>query len=155
MIGKLDIIIGSEVHTLDPDEELKLSEETINEDLKSQPARYAFYAVMQEAAEGEVADSKLNLETTEAALDDVFRTEAAKANTKITEANISNKIKLNEEYTAAVIALNKAKKQAGTLRAIKEAFNHRKDCLISLGSMMRAQCDPEIFINMEERRKKS
>ena len=151
MIGKLDIIIGSEVHTLDPDEELKLSEETINEDLKSQPARYAFYAVMQEAAEGEVADAKLNLDATEAALDDAFRTEAAKTSTKITEANISNKIKLDEEYTAAVIALNKAKKQAGTLRAIKEAFVHRKDMLVTLASNMRAQADPEIFINMRKK----
>jgi len=151
VIGKLDIIIGSEVHTLDPDEELKLSEETINEDLKSQPARYAFYAVMQEAAEGEVADAKLNLDATEAALDDAFRTEAAKTSTKITEANISNKIKLDEEYTAAVIALNKAKKQAGTLRAIKEAFVHRKDMLVTLASNMRAQADPEIFINMRKK----
>lgn len=150
MIGKLTLVLGDAVHELNPDDELKLAEETINDDLKNQPALYAFYAVMHEAAESELADCKLALETVEALVDEKIRVGFAAAGTKVTETMIANKVHLEEEYQNAVIALNKAKAQSGKLRAIKEAFVHRKDMLVTLASNMRAQADPEIFIKKEE-----
>jgi len=154
MIGKLTIVLGDEVQELNPDAELKLAEETINDDLKNQPALYAFYAVLQEAADSELADRKLAMETMEAVLDEHIRAEALTAGTKVTETMIGSKIRLNEDYQASIIALNQAKAQAGKLRAIKEAFVHRKDMLVTLASNMRAQADPEIFIKKEQFRNK-
>jgi hypothetical protein len=155
MIEKLTIVLGDEVQELNPDAELKLSEEDINENLKNQPSLYAFYAVMYEAAESELADRKFALETLEAVLDEHVRAEAATAGTKVTETMIANRIRLNEDYQNAVIALNQAKAQSGKLRAIKEAFVHRKDMLVTLASNMRAQADPEIFIKKEQFKNKS
>jgi hypothetical protein len=43
-----------------------------------------------------------------------------------------------------------AKKIVGILRAVKEAFQHRKECAIALASNMRVQSDPEIFIKKKE-----
>lgn len=154
MIGKLEIVIGDQTHVLDPDTELTLDEEGINEYLKNQPSLYAFYAVMQEAADAQVAEAKLHLETLEATLDDAFRTEAAKSGTKITETLLANRIKVNDDYIASVIALNEAKRQVGQLRAIKDAFVHRKDMLVTLASNMRAQQDPEIFISRQKYKEK-
>jgi len=155
MIEKLTVVLGDEIQELNPDAELKLAEETINDDLKNQPSLYAFYAVMHEAAEAVVADRKLSLETLEAMLDETVRAEAATAGTKVTETMIVNRIRLKEDYLDAVIALNKAKAQSGKLRAIKDAFVHRKDMLVTLASNMRAQADPEIFIKKEQFKNRS
>ena len=153
MIGKLEIVIGDQTHSLDPDEELKMAEETINDDLKNQPSLYAFYAVMQEAAESELAECKLAVETIEAALDDRLRSEALAASSKLTETQLANKIRLNDDFLNATVAYNKAKRQAGMLRAIKEAFVHRKDMLVTLASNMRAQADPSIYVRTQELKK--
>lgn len=153
MIGVLTIVIGDQTHELNPDVELHLAEETINDDLKNQPSLYAFYAVMHEAADAELAERKLTLETVEAIVDEKIRGEFTTSGTKATEALIANKVRLNDEYQAAVISYNEAKAQVGKLRAIRDAFVHRKDMLVTLASNMRVQADPEIFIKKQEFKK--
>jgi hypothetical protein len=153
MIGKIELVIGNQKQELDPDSELSISEETINDDLKNQPSLFAFYAVMQENMEADVAEKKLHLDALEAMLDEMYRTEAAKSGTKITETLLANKIHINQEYIDAASLLNKAKHEANVLRAIKEAFQHRKDMLITLASNMRAQFDPAICMNKEKYQK--
>lgn len=155
MIGTLTLVLGDQTHELNPDAELKLAEETINDDLKNQPSLFAFYAVMHEAAEAEVAECKLALETVEAMIDEKIRSEFVASGTKATEALISNRVRLDESYQESVIAYNRAKAQSGKLRAIKDAFIHRKDMLVTLASNMRSQADPEIFIRKEQLKSKA
>jgi len=150
----VSVRINGKIYELDYERELSCSEESINEDLKSQAPLFAWYAVMQELADEAAAEMKLALEITQARLGEKHRAALVAAGVKPTEAMVDAKVKLDEEYQSAVILRNDCDKNAGILRAIKEAFNHRKDCLISLASNMRCQSDPEIFIKKQEFREK-
>ena len=127
-------------------QELQVAEETINENLKDQPALFAFYAVLEEVAEAEYVEAKLRVEIVEAQLDYEYR----KTSEKVTENLIRNKIRCDDKYLSAVVAMNDAKKNTGILKAIKDSFSHRKEIVIALASNMRAQMDSEIFVKKQE-----
>jgi len=149
MKEKIRLKINEQEHELPYEEQLQCSEETINEDLQNQPSLFAWYAVLEELAEAELQEAKLALDLVEAELDAHYRSTLE----KVTETKISNKIKSSEEYIKAKVAVNEARKKVGILKAIREAFSHRKDMLIALASNMRAQADPEIFIRKEKVKK--
>lgn len=150
----VSIILEDDNYDLDYQKELKCSEETINEDLKNQPTMFAWYAVLQEMAAAAVSEAKLDLEVTEATLDGYFRDESVKKKIKLLEKDIFSKIKLHDDYLKARVAVNTAIKNAGILRAIKDAFAHRKEMVLALASNMRIQSDPDIFIKKQEHRRK-
>ena len=144
---KFNVKIEDRVFECDPETELKLDEVTINDDLKDQPSWYAWYASLQERAEAEYQMAKFALEITEAETDARIRITSEK---KPTEAQLKAMIVLDEDCQKARLAVIEAKKIVGILRAVKEAFQHRKECAIALASNMRAQADPEIFIKKEK-----
>lgn len=153
-LDKLVLIIGKETHELDPQNELRMSEDTINEDLKNQPSYYAFYAVLEEIAEGEYNSARLELDMLLATLDKLYRDKAANTpGSKLTETQLTNQIRLDSQFLEATTKVNENRKNYGVLRAIKESFSHRKDMLIALASNMRAQQDPEIYLKKQELKK--
>lgn len=143
----VEIVVGGKTHTIDYQKELKCSEETINDDLKDQPSYFAWYAVLSEIAQAEMAEAKSTLEMSEALLDEQIRKNAG--GDKVTETMIKNKIRLDPTYQAAQDNFATARKNVGILGAIKESFYHRKDILISLASNMRVQADPSIYIKKD------
>lgn len=149
----ITIIIDEKEYELDYTSELKCAEETINENLKEQPSLFAWYAVLQEMAEEALSHSKLALEMVEASLDASIRKKALKKKEKLTEKQILSSIQLHDDYIKARTAVIEAKKNAGTLKAIKDAFNHRKEMVLALASNMRAQGDAEIFVNKTKYKK--
>jgi len=144
----VEIVVGGKVHTIDYQKELKCSEETINDDLKDQPSFFAWYAVLSEIAQAEMAEAKTTLELAEASLDEQIRVDGKDA--KLTETMIKNRIRLDPTYQAAQENFATTRKNVGILGAIKESFYHRKDVLISLASNMRVQADPSIYIKKQE-----
>jgi len=134
--------VGGQVIEYDLAKELACSEDTINEDLKNQPSFFAYYAVLTEKAQSELAEAKAALELLEATLDAQFRSEE----TKTTETMIKNRIRLDKSYQEALEVFNTLKLNVGLLSAAKEAFYHRKDILISLASNMRAQMDASVYL---------
>jgi hypothetical protein len=132
-------------YDLNYERELQLEEDTINEDLKNQPSFYAYYAVLSEVAESVYSEKKLQLDLITAQLDEKYRKELSGA--KSTETMIRNKVVLDENYVGAMNEFNEAKRNVGFLEAIKRSFEHRKDCVIAFASNMRAQNDPNIFVN--------
>lgn len=150
-LGPITIVISeSQTVDLDYESELKLSEEEINAHLMNQPSLYVYYAVLEEMAEAAMAEVRLHLELTEAALDEKYRKEITVRGGKITEAMVSGAVRLDSEHIAAVSDYNQARKNVGILSAIKEAFRHRKDCLIALASNMRAQMDTTLSISKRD-----
>jgi energy-converting hydrogenase A subunit M len=143
----VEMVVGGKTYTIDYQKELKCSEETINDDLKDQPSFFAWYAVLSEIAQAEMAEAKSTLEMSEALLDEQIRKNAG--GDKVTETMIKNKIRLDPTYQAAQDNFATARKNVGILGAIKESFYHRKDILISLASNMRAQSDPSIYIKKD------
>jgi len=170
------IKIGDKKYECPYEDELKCSEEKINDNLKDQPGLFAFYAVQQEMAEYEYRENKLALEILEAQLDGNIRkadakeisgellridkltekkeiTDAKKAfekREKLTEKKIASLILLDEDYQTARLAVDEARKTVGILKAIVASFIHRKDMLVTLAANMRIQMDPEIYIKKEE-----
>lgn len=147
------IKIGDQEYPCEYEDELKCSEETINEDLKNQPSLFAFYAVHQEMAEQELRECKLALEILKAEVEGEIRKKCLEEKVKPTERYLDEQIAINESYIAARIAVDEARRAVGYLRAIKDSFIHRKDMLVTLASNMRAQADPEIFLNKEKYKK--
>jgi hypothetical protein len=148
-IPVVELKFGGETYSVNYREELRCSEETINENLKDQPSFFAYYAVLAELADEALAETKLALEVTESVLDAKVREELTRAGTKATETMIRGKIVLDESYLAAVSQVNTLKKNVGVLKAIKEAFNHRKDMLVTLGANMRSQRDVSLYTREE------
>jgi hypothetical protein len=146
----LRISIGGKEYDLAYEDQLKLSEETINEDLKNQPSLFAWYAVLAELADADVNTAKFNLELTESTLDGEIRA----LGQKLTETQIGSQVKLKEAYITARGHYLETKRNEGILRSIKEAFSQRMAAVIALASNMRAQADPEIYLKREEYRKK-
>jgi len=144
----MKVILEGKEFDLSYEEQLKCSEETINEDLKNQPSLFAWYAVLQELAEAKESQAKVELEVVDASLDAKFRNELKDA--KATETIIRNKVILDDLHLEKLNELNQAKKEVGILRAIVAAFSHRKDILISLASNMRVSADPELWIKKKE-----
>lgn len=142
----IQMVLEGKEYDLQYQEELKISQEVINENLKDQSNLYAFYAVLEEVAEAIMAEAKLTLEVTEATLDAKYRKELSGG--KVTENLLRNSIVLDEDYLNAISAFNEARKNVGLLKAIRESFNHRKDMLVTLASNMRIQmADSSIFVN--------
>ena len=144
------IKLGDKEYDLDYQEELRASEETINEDLIQQPGLFAWYAVLHELAEEEYARSKMALEMAEAELDAHYRKDAADKKEKIMEKQVLSKVMLDDKYILLRDTMITARKNVGTLKAIKEAFAHRKETVIALASNMRAQADPDIFLKKQK-----
>jgi energy-converting hydrogenase A subunit M len=144
----VELVVGGVTYTIDYRKELKCSEETINDDLKDQPSFFAWYAVLSEVAQAEMAEAKTTLEMAEAVLDERIRKESA--GDKVTETMVKNRIRLDPTFQGAQENFATARKNVGILGAIKESFYHRKDVLISLASNMRVQADPSIYIKKQE-----
>ncbi len=134
--------------------DIKLAEETINQDLKEQAPLFAWYAVMFELANEIYEEAELALGMLKAQLGTKYRKEAAKAGTKLREADFNNKIALDDNYIAAQIEVIQAKRNVGILKAYKNSFAQRKETVIALASNVRQQMLPEIYLKKEEARRK-
>jgi len=145
---ELNINLEGKEYSLNYMEELKCSEDTINEDLKDQPALFAWYAVLQELAEAAYQEAKAALDMIVANLDAEIRQELLKKG-KFTETMVRNAIILHKDYQEANKHVIEIKKTLGLIKGIKEAFYHRKDMLVSLASNMRVAADPELFVKKQ------
>jgi len=141
-------INGQDVE-LDYITELELHEETINEDLKNQPSKFAFYCVLTEKAQEDLGEAKLALEILEAELDANIRLKLVEGK-KPTEKSIQQTILLDLSYQEARMEIIMRAKAVGILRGLKESFAQRKEVLIALASNMRAQRDPDIYIKTQQ-----
>lgn len=142
--------IGEDVFEPDYMAELEVARETINKNLTEQPGYFAFYAVLSELCEREYRSAKLELELTEAELDSQIREEFREKKERITEAQIVTEIHLQEAYLKAVMKVNEWRKNAGVVKAVREAFAQRKDMLITLASNMRMERDTDVFVKKQE-----
>jgi len=150
MVKKIDnfkVKLADKIELCEPSKELAMAEQMINEDLKEQPSWFAWYAVMQERAEFIYLQAKFALEITEAQADARIRLTSTE---KLTEKKIANMVMLDEAYQSARMEVAVWKETLGKIKAVKESFQQRKDCLIALSANMRTQADPSIYIKKEE-----
>lgn len=130
--------LGS-VYEIDIDAELRVDPQNVQDALLKQPGLYAWYATVHAATQSIVEKAKLDLDVLRARTDEKVRKEAAASGTKVTESSIPLSIDRDPEVVKASQALIEARRQEGVLRAVREAFTHRRDMLIQLSAMERQE----------------
>jgi len=134
--------------------DIKISKETIDEDLMKQAGLYAFYAIMSELAEEAYDDAKLELELLEATLDEYYRARFLKDGQKVTDKKMEKVVAVNGDRIESVKSKIQARKNRGILKALSRAFEQRNLDVIALGHICRQERDVDIFIKKEEWKKK-
>ena len=131
--------------------ELKINENKLNVHLTRQPSKFARFATLSALAWARAKRAKYALEEYENKLDLDIRKKADEKEGKLTENQIKALIKTDSNRMALVNALIEAEEQADIVQAAKQAFEERKDCLLSLAYSRRAQFEEELTI--KERKK--
>jgi len=144
--GKIELRIGNQVYRGNYMEDLRISEGNINEVLKTQPERFAFWSQMEFLARMIAEKWKMELERTEAQVYLQFREEASLNGEKITEKTLEAKMRLSPEIDSVRQRYLQAKLQYERLRAVAEAFRQRKDMIMSLAANLREEMDSSLSL---------
>lgn len=134
-------------YVVDFGEDLDVDRANINEELADQPSKFAWHGVLSELAKSKVLMLKNELETLKAELDQDIR---SKADKKPTERDIDAMIQLDSKYQKKEREYLAAQKDSGILQVARQAFEQRKDMLISIAANMRGESDVNLKINKEK-----
>lgn len=128
-IGSVKVHLeNGQVVSLNVAKELRIPDgpHTIIEAEKKAAARYAFWAYQAEIQMGRVRALQRQLEMKESQGDVTFRTYIInECQWDVTEAAVSALKDMDATIGGMRVALNKARKEYGILRVMKEALNHR------------------------------
>ena len=125
-------------YDVDVDSELDVVRENLFNEFKEQPGKYAFYAAAYAAAQMAVERASINVSIAESQASARLRATPVGTDSKgkpkdPSEAFIKSELPRQKEVTDAVDKLVDARGQEAVLRALKEAFQHRRDMLIQIG----------------------
>lgn len=123
---------------IDVGEQLAMSEATFNQDLLSQPARYAWWATILQQAREREKEASLAADVTKAKLGNEARVELPKMGQKPTAGNVEDWVLVQKEYHDAITTLNWWDNRVFQLNYIVKAFEQRNNALTQLGASIRA-----------------
>lgn len=140
---KFEVSLNGRAYESDAANDLRIDRTILDEEFANQHTRFAYYGTLHEMAKDRAARLKVSLETLYAQLDHEKRmaANAVKASSpgfKYTEAMCENEVKTDPRYIAKQNELLDANQLMGVLGVAREAFQQRKDMLISLGANARA-----------------
>jgi len=128
--------------------DIRISKETIDDDLMKQAGLYAFYAVMAELAEEAYDTAKLELELLEATTDEHYRAKFLRDGVKVTDKKMEKIVAVNEDRIESAKNKIQARKNRGILKALARAFEQRNLDVIALGHICRQERDVDIFLKV-------
>lgn len=149
MVFKIKLEKGEK--EFDLSKELKINENKLDVHLMRQPSKFARYATLTALAWARAKRAKYALEEYENKLDLDIRKKADEKEGKLTENQIKALVKTDSERMSLVNALIEAEEQAEIVQAAKQAFEERKDCLLSLAYSRRSKYEDELSV--KERKK--
>lgn len=135
---------------IDPDQlkkDLSYSLADLSSAMVTQGSMFVHYGTLASKASRQVDNVKMLLEVTEAKVYRRLRDDAAKAGTKMSEAQLEKAVATHKRVIDTKIALNEAKQIEATAKTAVEGFRHRRDMLIQLGLIEREQMKGEVSIN--------
>ena len=138
-----EVALNGKTYDNDAATALRIDRTNLDEEFANQHTRFAYYATLHEMAKDKAARLKVSLETLYAQLDHEKRmaakaVQAADPKFKYTESMCENEIKTDQRYQLKQQEMLDANQLAGVLGVAREAFQQRKDMLISLGANARA-----------------
>jgi len=135
-------------------QDIQINPADLDTEFKDQALKFIYWATLSELAKDLANRKKYELDMFYARLDHSIRQNAVVNNIKLTEKMVENTVVTNEEYQKAMKEYNEARKQAGILQVAKEAFNQRKDMLVSLGANYRAEGSADPILLKEAAKQK-
>lgn len=134
-------------------DEVAINEADLNTEFKNQASKYADFAEAEARAKAKVMSAKLRFEVVDSQMTKKCREQLiADGVPKPTEKMVRSEVVISDEYKAAQQQLIDATCAADIAKGAKEAFMHRKDMLIQLGSAHRQEKD-QIGMNLKEKAK--
>lgn len=121
----------------------------IDEELSMQPARFLFVAEKFVGAEILVTQYTEHMDRLHASLDKEVRAKLNAEGTKFTEKMVENAVKLDSSYAKAQAHMGNLKAQRDALKALKDSWVMRKDCLIELARKDRDEMRSVLSRNKE------
>jgi len=139
--------IGGVEYNATLEEDIEIDPSDLDAEFVEQPRKFAWWAMVCELAKDQLARRKYDLEKLYAVVDADRRMDAVKSKVKKTERMIENEVITDKRYQQAKLDMLDAKRQHGILYAGKQAFEQRKEMLISLGANYRAEgnADPVLL----------
>ncbi len=149
---EINLTIDKENYKSELYTDLIIDDNDLDDEFMEQPRKFAWWAAVEALAKDLYEVKKMELKRLYAITDANARAEGKASRTKKTEKMVENEVLTNQEYQIAENALAEIRKQYNLAHAGKEAFEQRKEMLISLGANYRAEvsADPTI---MKERAK--
>lgn len=138
----IDITIGNVGYSNSIKEDLEINKDDLDSEFLNQSEKFAYYGTLSELAKDKLARRKRELDLLEAQIDGEVRIQAsnikaADPKVKITVDAIKAAIVGDPRYQAKISEILDSQKMAGILNVAKEAFQQRKDMLVSLGANSR------------------
>lgn len=145
--------IGDVTYESNLAEDLKINKGNLQDAFETHAERFAFYTTAYELALDYELRLSAEVDRLYAKCDEAARSQLAANGIKVTEKMVENVVITTPEYIEAQKLLFDAKKNAGLLKAAKDAMIARKDMLVSFGANIRAELNADPMIVMDKVRK--
>lgn len=142
--------IGNTLYPSTLEADVFINRGNLQEEFMRHAERFAFWGTAHELAVDIVNRLSARLKRVYAELDAEKRQEFVLTATKSTEKMVENVVITDPRYIDAQEELFEAEKQAGLLKAARDAMMSRRDMLIQLGSTARAEYQADIAILSRE-----
>ena len=161
MINNLPLELEVQGTKVNLEADLAISTENINQAFMEQSAKFAYWATLAAQAKSLVEQKKLEVDkqddymrkTLIGELDSKVREDLDNEGIKITESKVQARIYASPQYKVEAETLSRLKqelvelqKQLYLMDVAKESMEQRKDMLVSLGAMIRANVTSDLVI---------
>jgi hypothetical protein len=119
--------------------EVEIDETNLDEELAKQSANFLFVSEKACAAESLYLTAKREQEELAARLDGLIRAELEDEGKKITERVVESCLVTHPDYIEQKKTVEKMRTQRDMMKALREAWYMRKDCLINIAYNKRAE----------------
>ncbi len=126
-------------YEIDVDAEIGIDPQNLKEAFTSQAGQYSWYATVHAAALHYVEVTKRKLDLVKSQVAGEWRGRVTEKGKPYSETAIASMSDSDKRVEGAHQDLLEAKRQEGILRAVREAFAHRRDMLIQLGANERLE----------------
>ena len=137
--NKVNVTHDGASYEIDISAETAIDPQNLEEAFTTHPGAYAWFATVHAAALYVMDKAKLQLDVVKSEVSAEFRGQLNDKGKPYSETAITSMLDSEHRVVEASRALIEAKRQESILRAVREAFAHRRDCLIQLGANERME----------------
>lgn len=130
-VGRYDVDTYVDLEAFRTD--VKLDGSDLNDNFLTQAGMMSYYGTLAARASGQAGRFKVYRDAVEAKIATAHRQAATKADQKITEAIITERVNKDPRVVEIREAYERAKEVEAELKAMAEGIRHRKDMIVQLG----------------------